>query len=64
MVLKETDLTADPNRLARHISDLLRQPERRAELGRHLAAFAKPDATRELAALILEQAQDARKSSL
>jgi UDP-N-acetylglucosamine--N-acetylmuramyl-(pentapeptide) pyrophosphoryl-undecaprenol N-acetylglucosamine transferase len=56
-VLIETELTADPNRLARQISDLLRSPATRAELGRHLTSFAKPQATRDLASLILEQAE-------
>lgn len=55
-VLSETELTADPNRLARQISQLLRSPAVRAELGRHLTSFAKPQATRDLANLILEQA--------
>jgi UDP-N-acetylglucosamine--N-acetylmuramyl-(pentapeptide) pyrophosphoryl-undecaprenol N-acetylglucosamine transferase len=62
VVLREADLIADANRLARHISDLLQRPGKREELGRHLATFAKPDATRVLAALILEQATLNRSS--
>ena len=55
MVLPETDLEANPNRLARQVSQLLRDSARQHDLGGKLAKFAKPNATRELAELILEQ---------
>ena len=54
IVIDEDELQADPNRLARLVSDLLRDPARQKELAERLAAFAKPDATQELAKLILE----------
>ena len=55
LVLDETDLAADPNRLAGQVSDLLRDPARQRELAAQLAKFAKPKATGELARLILDQ---------
>jgi UDP-N-acetylglucosamine--N-acetylmuramyl-(pentapeptide) pyrophosphoryl-undecaprenol N-acetylglucosamine transferase len=55
LVLDETDLAADPNRLAGQVSDLLRDPARQRELAGRLAKFAKPKATEELARLILDQ---------
>lgn len=55
VVLKESDLTADPNRLARQASRLLDDAAKRRELGLKLSKFAKPKATRDLARLILEE---------
>jgi UDP-N-acetylglucosamine--N-acetylmuramyl-(pentapeptide) pyrophosphoryl-undecaprenol N-acetylglucosamine transferase len=55
-VLQETDLLADPNRLARQVSDLLRDDRTRQAYEKHIATFAKPEATKELAALILKTA--------
>jgi UDP-N-acetylglucosamine--N-acetylmuramyl-(pentapeptide) pyrophosphoryl-undecaprenol N-acetylglucosamine transferase len=55
LVLNEADLAADPNRLARQVSSLLSDSARQRELGDKLAKFAKPQATRELARLILDQ---------
>lgn len=57
VVLDEADLTADSNRLARQASALLHDAPARAKLGTALAAFAKPDATRELAQLLLREAE-------
>jgi UDP-N-acetylglucosamine--N-acetylmuramyl-(pentapeptide) pyrophosphoryl-undecaprenol N-acetylglucosamine transferase len=54
IVIGEDELQADPNRLARLVSDLLRDPARQKQLAGRLADFAKPDATEELAELILE----------
>lgn len=55
IVLDEADLTADPNRLASQVSGLLRAAGQRQQLAAGLAKFAKPDATRELADLILDE---------
>jgi UDP-N-acetylglucosamine--N-acetylmuramyl-(pentapeptide) pyrophosphoryl-undecaprenol N-acetylglucosamine transferase len=55
LVLDETDLTADPNRLASQVSDLLNHPARQRDLSVRLAKFAKPDATSELARLIMDE---------
>ncbi len=52
-VLDEVELTADPNRLAKQVSKLLRDPTQQRDLGVHLQAFAKPQATRDIARLIL-----------
>jgi UDP-N-acetylglucosamine--N-acetylmuramyl-(pentapeptide) pyrophosphoryl-undecaprenol N-acetylglucosamine transferase len=56
IVLNEADLLADPHRLAKQVSKLLRSPATRQKLGAELATFAKADATAALARLILEQA--------
>ena len=56
LILDETDLLDDPNRLAKQVSDLLRAPATRQKLAQNFAGFARPNATRELAKLILEQA--------
>jgi UDP-N-acetylglucosamine--N-acetylmuramyl-(pentapeptide) pyrophosphoryl-undecaprenol N-acetylglucosamine transferase len=53
-VIDETDLRTDPNRLAKQVSKLLRDPAQQHELGAHLHEFAKPRATQELAKLILQ----------
>ena len=55
LVLDEVAVSADPNRLAAQVSDLLSHPDHQRELGARLAKFAKPDATRELARLILDE---------
>jgi UDP-N-acetylglucosamine--N-acetylmuramyl-(pentapeptide) pyrophosphoryl-undecaprenol N-acetylglucosamine transferase len=55
LVLDEADLADDPNRLARQVSNLLNDPEQQRQLSQRLAKFAKPDATSELAQLILAQ---------
>ncbi|HEY5441979.1 MAG TPA: UDP-N-acetylglucosamine--N-acetylmuramyl-(pentapeptide) pyrophosphoryl-undecaprenol N-acetylglucosamine transferase [Candidatus Saccharimonadales bacterium] len=54
LVLDEAALAADPNRLARQISNLLRDPKQQRELGVRLAKFAKPEAASELAQLLLD----------
>lgn len=56
-ILTEKDLTTDPHRLARQVSQLLRDEGQRKKLASGLARFAKPDATAELARLILEPAK-------
>ena len=53
-VIDETDLRTDPNRLAKQVSKLLRDPAQQHELSVHLHKFAKPRATQELAKLILQ----------
>jgi len=55
IILPEPELLADPHRVARQTSDLLRAPAQRRDLGRRLSQFANPHATRDLAQLILEQ---------
>ncbi|HMH31126.1 MAG TPA: UDP-N-acetylglucosamine--N-acetylmuramyl-(pentapeptide) pyrophosphoryl-undecaprenol N-acetylglucosamine transferase [Methylomirabilota bacterium] len=56
-IIQEDDLARDPNRLAKQVSKLLSNPKRQEALGKKLSEFAKPKATQELAALILEQAK-------
>jgi UDP-N-acetylglucosamine--N-acetylmuramyl-(pentapeptide) pyrophosphoryl-undecaprenol N-acetylglucosamine transferase len=56
IIIREIDLEADPNRLAKQVSKLLKDPKQIEELGQKLAAFAKPKATQELAELIMQQA--------
>ena len=55
LVIDEADLTADPNRLARQVSNLLRDPARQQQLSTQLALLAHPNATAELARLILDE---------
>ncbi len=55
IVLDETDLAADPNRLANQISQLLSHPDQRDQLSHNLASFAKPNATNDIAELIINQ---------
>ena len=57
-VINEEDLTRDPHRLAKQVSHLLKNENLRLEMGRNLAKFAKADAARDLAALIIEQADE------
>lgn len=57
VVLNETDLLADPHRLASQVSALLRHQKARRALAKQLATFARPNATVDLAKLILEQSK-------
>jgi UDP-N-acetylglucosamine--N-acetylmuramyl-(pentapeptide) pyrophosphoryl-undecaprenol N-acetylglucosamine transferase len=52
-VLQERDFLADPNRLAKQVSDLLRDDAKRHLYEQNVSQFAKPNATKELALLIL-----------
>jgi UDP-N-acetylglucosamine--N-acetylmuramyl-(pentapeptide) pyrophosphoryl-undecaprenol N-acetylglucosamine transferase len=56
LILDEVELQADPNRLAKQIRALLHDKAKQQALGRQLATLAKPDATHDLAMLLLEQA--------
>jgi UDP-N-acetylglucosamine--N-acetylmuramyl-(pentapeptide) pyrophosphoryl-undecaprenol N-acetylglucosamine transferase len=55
VVLDTEDLIADPNRLARQISDLLHESNERKKLGSELSKLAQPNAAQKIAQLILEQ---------
>lgn len=55
IIQDESELAEDANRLAKRLSDLLADPARQKRLGKRLAEFAKPQATQEIAELILEQ---------
>jgi UDP-N-acetylglucosamine--N-acetylmuramyl-(pentapeptide) pyrophosphoryl-undecaprenol N-acetylglucosamine transferase len=57
IVIPENDLLHDPNRLAKQVSDLLRDPTQVAQLGKALHSFAHPHATEDLAALIIKVAR-------
>ena len=63
VVINETELTADSNRLARQVSELFKNPEQQIELGKKLHEFAQPDATAKLADILLEQAQTQQRSA-
>ncbi len=56
IVQDESELAADSNRLAKQLSRLLSDSARQRQLAAHLADFAKPHATREIANLIFKQA--------
>lgn len=61
VVIDETELVADPNRLANQVSELLSDRVRREQLGNKFATFAKPHAAAELAQLLFDQAKRAQK---
>jgi UDP-N-acetylglucosamine--N-acetylmuramyl-(pentapeptide) pyrophosphoryl-undecaprenol N-acetylglucosamine transferase len=56
VVIGEKELSTDANRLAKQLSQLLSNSDRRVDLGRNLARFAKTDAAAEIAGLIIKQA--------
>lgn len=58
IMLQESDMQDDPNRLAKQISILLHDTLKRDALGSQLSQFAKPKATHDLAALILSFVQE------
>ncbi len=57
VVVPETEVTDDANRLAKIISSLLKDPSKRRELENNFFEFAKPAATKELADVILSYAE-------
>jgi UDP-N-acetylglucosamine--N-acetylmuramyl-(pentapeptide) pyrophosphoryl-undecaprenol N-acetylglucosamine transferase len=63
VVLSETELADDANRLAKQVSDLLGDPARQRQLGERLAAFAYPRAAEKLAGLLLETAKQKRETA-
>jgi UDP-N-acetylglucosamine--N-acetylmuramyl-(pentapeptide) pyrophosphoryl-undecaprenol N-acetylglucosamine transferase len=63
LVINESDLAADPNRLAKQIAHLLHNPDQLTGLAAKLATFARPKATGDLAKLILEQAHETTKTT-
>lgn len=62
VVVPETEVRDDPNRLAKLISSLLRDARKRRELEKTFSEFAKPDATKELAKVILSYANNSQKN--
>jgi UDP-N-acetylglucosamine--N-acetylmuramyl-(pentapeptide) pyrophosphoryl-undecaprenol N-acetylglucosamine transferase len=54
LILSDADITADSNRLAKMVSDLLRNPHLQEKLAEEISQFGKPDATNEIAKIILE----------
>ncbi len=57
-LLDESDISADTNRLAKQVSALLNNKSQQKELANNLAKFAKPDATQEIAELLLAHVQE------
>ncbi len=57
VVISEKQLTEDPHRLAKQVSDLLKDFSLRSMLGKELSHFAMSDATSRLAELILDEAK-------
>lgn len=58
VVINESDLAADPNRLSKQLAHLLHEPAEQDRLARKLAAFGHPSAAADLAKLILKQIND------
>lgn len=54
IVVREEDMIDDSNRLTKQISDLLLDETRQGELAKNLSSFAKPNATNDIAKLILK----------
>jgi UDP-N-acetylglucosamine--N-acetylmuramyl-(pentapeptide) pyrophosphoryl-undecaprenol N-acetylglucosamine transferase len=54
VIVNENDINDDTNRLAKQISDLIRDPAKRHQLSVNLSKTAKPNATNEIANLILD----------
>lgn len=53
-IISESELTDDPNRLAKQVAQLLSEPEAAEALGKRLAAFAHPHAAETIAKLIMD----------
>lgn len=62
VVIAESDIQADPNRLAKQVSDLLKDSQKRQELANNLAKFANPNAAHDLAKLILDQVTNSQEN--
>lgn len=62
IVLDENELVCDPTILEQAIKDLLKNPRKRQQLGQALYKFAKPDASTDVAALIVEAAASSKKT--
>lgn len=56
VIMNEVNVEADPNRLAKQVSNLLNDGAGRQSLARNLSTFAKPNATHDLAEIILKTA--------
>lgn len=61
-VLRQDELEADPNRLAKQVSELIANPAERAQMGKKLSSFAHPNATSEIADLIICQVDKQKRS--
>lgn len=57
IVLDETSLLEDPNRLAKLLSEMLKNKQQIRDLGTSLHELAKPHATRDIAQLLLKYTQ-------
>ncbi len=55
VVIDENELMEDSNRLAKQVSDLLNNAAQREILAQNLSKFAKPNATSDIAKLIIEE---------
>lgn len=57
-VIDEAKILDDPNRLAKHVSLLIKHPEKLLNLANNFSRFAKPNATHDLSCLLLKVAND------
>jgi UDP-N-acetylglucosamine--N-acetylmuramyl-(pentapeptide) pyrophosphoryl-undecaprenol N-acetylglucosamine transferase len=62
IVLDENELVCDPTILEQAIKDLLKNTRKRQQLGQALYKFAKPDASMDMAALIVDAATGNKKA--
>lgn len=54
LVIQEAELQVDPERLFQAVSGLIGSADSRRSLAEHLAAMAKPEAARDVAAMVME----------
>lgn len=60
-VLRQDELEADPNRLAKQVSELLGNSAARTQMAKKLGSFAHPHATKELADQIIAQVDNQKR---
>lgn len=58
VLVSEQELQDNPNVLAARVSELLKDTAKRTELAKNLSAFAHPEAAKQLAALLLKEAEN------
>jgi UDP-N-acetylglucosamine--N-acetylmuramyl-(pentapeptide) pyrophosphoryl-undecaprenol N-acetylglucosamine transferase len=63
VVLPESEMLAQPDRLLELVTDLLKQPAKRHQLAAAVHRLAHPDAAHRLAVLLLEEGKKSKQSS-
>ncbi len=63
VVISESDIEADPNRLAKQVSELLKNNDKRQLLASSLTKYANPNAARDIATLLVDQVKVGQQDS-